>query len=365
MITYVNTVLVSNITGNNMLTSMDQLKATLVDEPSEHVGKFVIVTTDGNKAGEDPDFPMITEYNADRYSNIKIGIVTKNNAIVINPETHLPEYTPIIKWSNIINVNEIKSYVEHPYEDDTEDAVTIDFDKLDNKVLELFAEGGKRVIVRLTFKDLPTRFRKWTESYEYVTTVGETKQSLAKGVAAAVAKEWKRARVYSTVDGNKVVLTAMKYNDDNTNDSLNWANKVRFNANLYFTNPAADGWESTNKNFPKGVEITKEPGKQYVASSKLVRDRESQAMGYMGILNRGECTWPIIKPDMETDIANKYCACTLEFERTYRAADDIFRKTKECVELYCAVNGSEGDNTLTDIEKIFKRLLDLENLTGK
>ena len=57
-------------------------------------------------------------------------------------------------------------------------------------------------------------------------------------------------------------------------------------------------------------------------------------MGYLGILNRGEGTWPIIKPDMETDLSNHYDAITLEFENMYRAADDIQRKTKQVLEVY-------------------------------
>ena len=57
-------------------------------------------------------------------------------------------------------------------------------------------------------------------------------------------------------------------------------------------------------------------------------------MGYLGILNRGNCTWPIIQPAMVTDLSKTYDAITLEFENMYRAADDIFRKTKQTVEIY-------------------------------
>ena len=57
-------------------------------------------------------------------------------------------------------------------------------------------------------------------------------------------------------------------------------------------------------------------------------------MGYQGILNRGEGTWPIIKPDMVTDINAHYDGLTLEFENMYRSADDLFRKTKQTLEIY-------------------------------
>ena len=57
-------------------------------------------------------------------------------------------------------------------------------------------------------------------------------------------------------------------------------------------------------------------------------------MGYEGILNRGCCTWPIIKPEMKTNLSASYSYATLEFENMYRAADDIQRRTKQTVEIY-------------------------------
>jgi hypothetical protein len=126
----------------------------------------------------------------------------------------------------------------------------------------------------------------------------------------------------------------MPYDDDDAADTINVANKVRFNANIYYTDPAAEGWESLNKHYPTGVTIVKTPGEQYAASGKLVRDLEVQAMGYEGILNRGEGTWPIIKPEVEAQNSVNYDAITLEFENMYRAADDIFRKTKQVVNIF-------------------------------
>ena len=346
MITYVNTVLVSNLAESNLITAKSQLDAITTDTVSAHAGKFVVMTMDEKAAANDSSFPIITSSNANKYETIRIGIVTKKNSVQIDPATKAVKYAPIVKWSNIIKAGEIKRYSELTYAADTEDSVVIDFDGMESAVLNKLAEGGKRIIVRLTFKDLPTRFRKWTESYEYVTVAGDTKATIASAIATLINKQYKRARVVATVASNAVTLTAMKYTDDNTVDNINWANKVRFNANIYYTDPAADGWESTNKNYPKGVTITKTPGKTYPASAKLVRDRESQAMGYQGILNRGEGTWPIVKPDMETDLSKNYDAITLEFERTYRAADDIFRKTKECVEIYGITSSLTGLSTI-------------------
>lgn len=326
MITYVNTVMVSSGNAAVVTSVADATK-----------GKFIFYDVDKGTYSISADT-----------LRFKIGIGTGKTAPQINPQTKALSDVPVIKWSNVINVADIKGVTTHTNAGDTQDTVTIDFSSLNKSLENLFAQGGKRIIVRLTFKDLPTRFRKWTESYEYVTKIGDTAATIAENIATMINKEYKRARVvakYSHTDADtttnpatpasdKVIITAMPYDDDNTVDSLNWANTVRFNVNLYYTDPAAEGWESTNKHFPDGVTVVKAPGKIDSASAKLVRDREAQAMGYDGILNRGEGTWPIIKPDMNVKLDETYNSITIEFENMYRAADDIFRKTKQTVEMY-------------------------------
>ena len=331
MVNYVNTVLVSNLTSGAVLSAAPAAASSL-NSASTDAGKFIIMNCDPNVASN--AIYNVTAGNALDIQTIKVGIVTKKNLAIHKPDGTV-EFQPIVKWSNEIKAADIKSYNTLEYTADTEDTVTIDFSNLAAATLTEFAKGGKRIIVRLTFKDMPHRYRKWTESYEYVTEAGDTKATIAQNIGKMINKEWKRARVSAnTATTNKVILTAMPYDDDDNVDSLNWANKVRFNANIYWTDPAGEGWEANNKHFPQGVTIAKAPGKQYPASAKLVRDRESWAMGYLGILNRGEGTWPIIKPDMETNLDAHYDAITLEFENMYRAADDIQRKTKQTLEVY-------------------------------
>ena len=347
MVNYVNTVLVSNLSSGAVLTAAPATAASM-SAASTDAGKFIIMNCDPNVAST--KIYEVTAANALNIETIKVGIVTKKNC-VLRKQDGSAEYHPIVKWSNEIKAADIKSYNVLSYAADTEDCVYIDFDTLNAAVLTEFAKGGKRIIVRLTYKDMPHRYRKWTESYEYVTEAGDTKITIAKNIANLINREWKRARVQATqgaitlssgsfssfsssTSGTGIKIEALPYDDDDSVDSLSWANKVRFNANLYWTDPAGEGWESNNKHFPQGVTITKVPGVQYPASAKLVRDRESWAMGYQGILNRGEGTWPIIKPAMETDLDAHYDAITLEFENMYRAADDIQRKTKQTLEVY-------------------------------
>lgn len=351
MITYVNTVLVSNLATGAVLSAAPAAAASL-NGVSADAGKFIIMNCDPDVASN--KIYEVTDANAAGINTIKIGIVTKKNAVLRNPNGTVT-YAPIIKWSNEIKAADVRSYNNLTYAADTEDTITIDFTNLDATLLHKLAdEGGKRIIVRLTFKDMIGHSkRNWTESYEYITEAGDTKATIAQNIGNIINKEWKRARVSAdTATANKIILTALPYDDDDANETLNWYGKVRFNANIYYTDPAADGWESTNKHFPKGVAITKVPGKTYPATGKLVRDQESKAQGYLGILNRGEGTWPIIKPEIEANINAHYDAITLEFENMYRAADDIFRKTKQTVEIY----GLTGQ--LADLKDILDAFVD-------
>ena len=308
MVTFVSKVFVSNENNSALAAAPASIKK----------GQFIVYDVDAAKYTIDADT-----------KRFKIGMGSGKSV-----KDHKGVSHPEIKWSNIINADDIRSINVLAYKADTEEAVKIDFTKINAAVLKVLAVGGKRIIVRLTFKDLPTRFRKWTESYEYVTLPGDTAATISKNIADLINKQWKRARVVATDAAGVITLTAMPYDDDDSVDTLNVANKVRFNANVYYTDPAAEGWESLNKHYPTGVTIEKTPGTQYAASAKLVRDREAWSMGYDGILNRGEGTWPIIKPAMETKLDGHYNAINIEFENAYRAADDIVRKTKQNVEIY-------------------------------
>lgn len=345
MITYVNTVFVSN-TNNPAVIEASALKGAK-DTIDKNAGKFVFEKNDDGL--------------------FRIGLVKDGVLRVHGAKTET--YTNIVKWSNWIDKNYIKSatfMLADAYAKNTnlakEDTVTIDFTGCDKGDPNEFARGNRRIVVRLTFKDMPTRFRKWTESYEYVTKPGDTSAKIAKAFAAMINDQYKRARVEAGVDtvtvdekavAGKLVLTAMPYDDDNSVDTINVANKVRFNANVYYTNPQAAGFASKNKYFPTGLTINKKEGYNDPMSAKNVRDREAQAMGYEGILNRGCCTWPIIKPAMTTDLSKKYDGITIEFETKYRAADDIQRHTKQAIEIYVPAAETPAD---TDIKALKTKL---------
>lgn len=315
MITYVNTVLVGKAAG--VATMANGAGITTSD-----AGKFVIVDNTNNS---------VTSSTAGNAERIRVGLVTNKTTTLVTKNDGVVSTTqvPVIRWSNWIHQNAIKSYNTKTYTASTQDSVEIDFTNATLTDLQ-----GNRIVVRLTFKDLPTRFRKWTESYEILVGASDTAANIATKVANVINKEYKRARVSAVANTAKVTITALPYTDDVTADTINVANYVRFSVNMWYTKPEAAGFASKNKYSVDGAVITKTPGKIYAGDVKLVRDAEAQAMGYEGILNRGECTWPIIKPDMNVDMTKGYDMITLEFENKYNTADDLKRNTKQTVQLF-------------------------------
>lgn len=350
MITYVNTVFVSNTNNPGVIEGTKTLKGASDTTLAENAGKFVFDEKDGL---------------------FRIGLVKDGVLRVHGAKTET--YTNIVKWSNWIDKNYIKSatfMLADAYKKNTklaeEDTVTINFTGCDDNDPNEFARGNRRIVVRLTFKDMPTRFRKWTESYEYVTKPGDKAEQIADAFAAMINDQYKRARVDAKAAAGVLTLTAMPYDDDNSVDTLNVANKVRFNANVYYTNPQAAGFASKNKYFPTGLTINKKEGYNDPMSAKNVRDREAQAMGYEGILNRDCCTDPIIKPAMITDLSKKYDGITIEFETKYRAADDIQRHTKQAIEIYVSAAGTPAETDIKALKDEFTKVgVNLEEIAYK
>ena len=333
MITYVNSVLVSNKNGETIATAEELKGKAKKEDLKPLVGKFVFMNCDPAKQdGTAIEDVYKMDAAADRF---KIGVVTSDSFQKVDKLGNVT-FVPVVKWSNIINVADIKSVTKLDYKEDSEDEITIDFSDVAPETLDLLAQGGCPIVLRLTFKDMPMRYRKWTESYSYVTKVGDTVQEIMAGLVKDIIRAPKRQRVYAKINGQKLVLTQMKYDDDESNRTENVYMKGRFDANMYWMNPAAPGWASNNK-YDLGVVFSKKEGITYPATAKLVRDRERATFDYQGILHRS--CWYDPQPAMVTNLDNKYDGITIEFENQYRTADDLWRRTKQTVEIYASNNG--------------------------
>ena len=333
MITYVNSVLVSNKNGETLATAEELKGKAKKEDLKPLVGKFVFMNCDPAKQdGTAIEDVYKMDAAADRF---KIGVVTSDSFQKVDKLGNVT-FVPVVKWSNIINAADIKSVTKLDYKEDSEDEITIDFSDIAPETLDLLAQGGCPIVLRLTFKDMPMRYRKWTESYSYVTKVGDTVQEIMAGLVKDIIRAPKRQRVYAKIDGQKLVLTQMKYDDDESNRTENVYMKGRFDANMYWMNPAAPGWASNNK-YDLGVVFSKKEGVTYPATAKLVRDRERATFDYQGVLHRS--CWYDPQPAMVTNLDNKYDGITIEFENQYRTADDLWRRTKQTVEIYASNNG--------------------------
>ena len=333
MITYVNSVLVSNKNGETLATAEELNGKAKKEDLEPLVGKFVFMNCDPAKQdGAAIEDVYSMDEAADRF---KIGVVTSDSFQKVDKLGNVT-FVPVVKWSNIINVADIKSVAKLDYKEDSEDEITIDFSGIADETMDLLAQGGCPVVLRLTFKDMPMRYRKWTESYSYVTKVGDTVENIIAGLIKDIIRAPKRQRVYAKIDGQKLILTQMKYDDDESNRTENVYMKGRFDANMYWMNPAAPGWASNNK-YDLGVVFSKKEGVTYPATAKLVRDRERATFDYQGVLHR--CCWYDPQPAMVTNLDNKYDGITIEFENQYRTADDLWRRTKQTVEIYASNNG--------------------------
>lgn len=352
MITYVNTVLVSNKGGDTLATKEELAGKQKKGDLKELVGKLVFMNCDAAaQDGSNIEDIYAVDENCDRF---KIGVVTSDSFQKADKMGNVT-YIPVVKWSNIINAADIKSITKLDYKEDTEDTISIDFSTIPAETLDILSAGGCPVVLRLTFKDMPMRYRKWTESYSYVTMPGDGIQNIMQGLVKDIVRASKRQRVYANIDGTKLVLEAMKYDDDEQAVTENVYAKVRFDANAYWMNPQAPGWAANNK-YDLGVRFVKQEGVTYPASAKLVRDRERSAFDYQGVLHR--CCWYDPQPNMVTNIDNHYGGITIEFENQYRTADDLWRRTKQTVEIYASNNGTEigaaeiGDGLLAKLGKM-------------
>ena len=349
MITYVNTVLVSNFVMTQaasdnykvVLTSVDDLKV------SEGTATQKAAAIDALK-GKMVVIPISAHPETNRTDKIKIGVVGQGYTTTVDKDG-VVTYHANVKWSNEIKIADIKNIATTTQREDIQDKVTVDFSGVNAADFK-----GCVAVLRINYKDMPTRYRQWTESYDYIINGDET--DLAAKFAAVINKQAKRARVFAestpaqiddpenqgqqmaNPDFGKLILTAMPYDDDMDPNGENPTATVRFNVSMYYTNPNAAGVASSNKN-ELPVEIKKVPGTVGAGAGKYVLEREKNALGYTGVIHR--CKWYDLKPSIVADPNGKYDAITIEFENMYRAADDIFRKTKQTVEIYVPKSSSD------------------------
>lgn len=332
MITYVNDVFVSNEAA---VIYKGKVSALAKDKKGDivNVGKIAIVDVDGDADAAIDDVPATA-------NRIKIGLITNKVSTIVAKDGSV-KYCPVIDWTNPIDKSAVKSFQLSNYTADTQDKVVVSLVGAGAQFKQKIKSAGHSIVFRIVYKDMNTRFRKWTESYEYITKEDDDEKKVAEGIVKLINKDTKRARVTASLpaapDGS-FTIEAMPYDDDDSVNAISPAATVRFSVAMWIAyndeaGIAGIGW---NHRLPiPGIKITKTPGAIYTASAKYVRDREAAALGYDGILNRGEEDMRRVSlPELNVKLNGKYDAVTLMFENMYHSADDLNRLTKQSVEIY-------------------------------
>lgn len=304
MLQYVNSVLVGKVQGTTAKTL-----ATAV------AGDILMFDNTGAI--------ISTEANAAAANEIKLGLVTDKVQNYTNPSTGASTSIKVIKYTNLIPKNSIRTYNKFAYKAASEDVIVINFGSFTPVI-------GNRYVLRIIYKDLYEHPGQFTHTYEVIANTAVLKD-LVESFAKLINRDSRR-RVVATENDSSITLTALAKDDNEGKESINIYTQVDMEAVIYYTDPSATGFASKNKYPLAGVTITKTPGTPGLGNPKVIRDREQAALSYKGITNR--TWWPVIKPELNVNLSGKYDGAVIEFEPEHRTAEDGFRKTKQSVEVY-------------------------------
>lgn len=308
MLQYVNSVLVGKVQNATARTLANAVAGD-------------IIMFDANGAIID------TEQKAADATEMKLGLVTGQTRDYVNPQDGAVKQVKVIKYTNLIPKNSIRTYNEFVYKAASEDKIVIAF----NSFVPVI---GNRYVLRIIYKDLYEHPGQFTHTYEVIANTA-TLKDLVEAFANQINKD-NRRRVVATEDDSNLTLTALPKDDNEGKESINIYTQVSMEAVIYYTNPSATGFASKNKYPLEGVTVTKTPGTPGKGNAKIIRDREQAALSYRGITNR--TWWPVIKPELNVNLSTQYDGAIIEFEPEHRTAEDGFRKTKQSVEVYADHN---------------------------
>lgn len=324
MLQYVNTVLVG---GAQSATAKTMANAVAGD----------ILMFDASGAVID------TPAKAAAASTVKFGLVSNKVQSYVKADGTTSSIK-VLQYSNLIDKKSIRNYNPFTFKASKEDVVAINFDTFVPVI-------GNRYVIRIIYKDLYEHPGQFTHTYEVIARTAVL-ADLINNLVLQINKDTRR-RVLATVANKVLTLTALPKDDNEGKESINVYTQVNMTAVMYYTNPSATGFASKNKYVLPGVTIEKTVGTAGKGNAKQIRDREQAALSYKGITNR--TWWPVIKPELNVNLAGSYDGFVLEFEPEHRTAEDGFRKTKQSVEVY-ALNAPALATTM--IGKLTKSFVD-------
>jgi len=223
---------------------------------------------------------------------------------------------------------------------------------------------GHRYVIRCIYRDIYEHPGQFTHSYETIATTtapADLAIALNKIINASSS-----ARVTSAIAGNIITLTAKSVTDNGFGtqgkEAITPYSQVQMRVVAYTTNPNAP-YTISAKDAIIGITITQvesQPGK---GNAYIVRDREQAALGYKGITYRTE--WPVIKPELNVDLAATYDTLVIEFDKEYQSPDNQYVKSTDlAAELYVDHANTGTLSALNDLILAWASLIGPQGVPG-
>lgn len=313
MLQHVNTVLIGNklFNGTGTIAAGD------------------IVVTDENKK-------VLADAAAAADANeLYVGVYDKE--ITVTKEDGSTVAQKVFTYSMPIKKGSKFHVVASPYAAKVEDKWSIDFTGVTPVI-------GYMYTIRLVYSDIYEAPGQFTHSYNVIAT-STTAADLASAFAKKINKH-KNRRVKVTLEGSKITLEAMEKDDNEGKNSINYYSQVVFRPFIYSQNPESI---VEKKDEIAGIVVTHDatsnPGK---GNAKIVRDRESAALGYRGIMNRTQ--FPVLMPELKVNLNAEYDTVTVEFDNLYLSNDNQYIKTTPLATEIYATTAGEGAKIAAIIE---------------
>lgn len=247
-----------------------------------------------------------------------------------------------INKTQVIGKSNVKNLLYNAYAAKTEAAVSIDW-------TGVTLVAGYRYVVRIIYKDLYEHPGQFTHSYEVIATAADTVDTLGASFAAKInAHKGARATATYTAGTDVLLITAKTITANMASmagkEGISRYSQVQMAVATYYTIPGSpfSGGMKAIPGIVTAVTVS-DPGK---GNPYVIRDREQDALSYKGITYR--TTWPIIKPELNVDLAETYDEFVIEFDKAYQSPDNQYVKATDlAAEIY--TEAGEGTSDLDDL----------------
>jgi len=222
--------------------------------------------------------------------------------------------------SSPIDGDRVRTYTKNSYVAKTEQ--TVSFPAITQTIT-----SGTEFVLRVVYKDMIEHPGQYTETYRYITKIGDASVDIFDGLRKEIMKykgtltTKSGARVTGNVLGSATLDLTGKLIPECTGSvkNIDELSQVHFEAFLNYVDND-NQWNEVELSAPKTyVMATRGYG-----SWELIRDVEKHAQSYRGVDNR--IWFPIALPEIRVQKHGQYNTIVIEHQRDYKSADNQYSK---------------------------------------